>query len=161
MYNKNGNNRDNNFWNDIDKNLNSIINEDKYYIKKYNGKDKNIIGFYIKAIEISNDELKLAVTKQLEKLKKYCEDNNIQKMNIYIDTTDNGNAFEQLKNDINNQEIQRIVCTSVSKLSRNLKEICNLMEVAESKDVEIVTLDSGIINSLTAYGWLAKEEYDY
>lgn len=75
---------------------------------------------------------KQAIDKQITELNSYCEENNIQNFKHYIDNNESGAnlncpAFKELMQVLESGKIDKIIVTNISRISRNLSEIVQIM----------------------------------
>ena len=124
-----------------------------YYIKeeKDDEKDNNMVGLYIRTEFQNGDEVDTDIYSQESKLEKYCKENNILNRTLYIDVgksalADERIAYKQMIEDINNGSINKVIITSLSKLSRSLKQLKDFANVIGDNEIEVFALDDGKID---------------
>lgn len=121
-----------------------------HYIKeeKDDENDNNMVGLYIRSGLQDGDEVNSDIYSQESKLEKYCKENNILNRTLYIDVRKSGRsderiAYKQMIEDINEGIINKVIITSLSKLSRSHKQLIDFADVVGGNKIEVFALDVG------------------
>lgn len=94
----------------------------------------------------ATDDMK-AIDKQMTKLTKYCETNNILDFKHYIDNNQSGISrnrpeLDRLIKDLEDSKIERVIVTNISRLSRDIHHISILIKYAiEVNNAKLIILD--------------------
>ena len=88
-----------------------------------------------------------SVNNQKAKLEKYCKDNDIVNFKHYIDNNESGSTLNrpllnELFKDLNDEKIDKIIITSVIRISRDISNPFETMELfLKTQAPEVITLD--------------------
>lgn len=90
-----------------------------------------------------------AIDKQKDELAKYCKDNDIQNYKHYVDNNQSGisrnrPALDQLTKDLRADEIDKVIVTDISRLSRDKNLFDSLLNSdIKANGAKLITLDNG------------------
>ena len=96
-----------------------------------------MIGIYIKVNEEGKEE------EQLKACKTLLNDN--EEFGVYSDIGNTRVAREELLNKINNGYITSVITYNLSRLSRNLEETISILELLNTKNIKLITVENGEI----------------
>lgn len=127
-----------------------------------NEKNQNIVGIYIRSRCENEDGVNYIVDSQTNRLKEYCEKNNIDNIVKYVDigvsaNSSNKPAFNKMVSDIDKGILKKIVVTSPDRLFRDLIKAQDFLNKCISKDVEIIALDNENLMDMVLISELIEE----
>ena len=88
----------------------------------------------------------LALISQEEKLKAYCEENDLKVTDIYKVIASGSNlspVLKQISQKAESKEFDILLCTSVSRLGRNINEVLNFCRNLRQTGCELYCLNDG------------------
>lgn len=98
--------------------------------------NKNIIGLYIRTNQRNEKDIERDIQNQLIALNQYCDENNLVNRILYVDIRRSGldknrKAFKEMLYDVKTEKINTILVTDISKLSRDIKDIYEVLLTSE------------------------------
>lgn len=104
---------------------------------------KNVI--YIRVSTQDQANLGHSLEYQKNQLLNYCKNTNINKPTIYADegysaSSINRPKYKQLLNEIKNKKIRRIIFLKIDRISRNIIDFRNFVDLCKQNDVSIISL---------------------
>lgn len=98
--------------------------------------NKNIIGLYIRTNQRNKNDIQRDIQNQLIDLNQYCDENNLANRILYVDIRRSGldknrKAFKEMLYDAKTGKINTILVTEISKLSRDIKDIYEILLTSE------------------------------
>ena len=108
---------------------------------KYNTLENIIV--YIRGVRDNS------IYKQKQEIENYCKRHNINFQNVYIDdgysgTTMDRPEIKKIIEDIKNNKIDKILISSVDRISRNMSDWIEFTKLCNDKEVEIITIDGSL-----------------
>lgn len=127
-----------------------------------NENNKNIVGIYIRSRCENEDGLNYGIELQTNRLKDYCEKNNIVNIVKYVDigvsaNSPNKPAFNKMVSDIDKGIINKIIVTSPDRLFRDLIKAHEFLNKCISKDIEVIALDNENLMDMVFISELIEE----
>ncbi len=92
------------------------------------------------------DQSGLALLSQEEKLKAYCEENNLKITDVYKVTASGSNLpsfLKQIAHEAESKEFDVLLCTSVSRLGRNTNDVLDFCRNLRQTGCELYCLNDG------------------
>jgi len=92
---------------------------------------------------------------QLRKLKSYCEAKGIKEIKIYEDKDQSGKntnrpALTRLLEDVKKNKVDRVITYSLTRIGRSTKDLLEISDLFETKDVAFISLSESIDTSTPA-----------
>lgn len=111
---------------------------------KYNNLENIVV--YIRA------ERENSICNQKDIIENYCRKNNLTYQNVYIDegynaTTMDRPELNKIIKDIKDNKIDKIVISSIDRITRNIKDWIALSKLCDEKEVEIISADGSLENA--------------
>jgi site-specific DNA recombinase len=128
-------------------------------VKKMENKNHSIVGIYTRVSTNEQRENGHSLEAQEKILKEYAKRKNLKIYDIYTDGGESGRNFERpalkrLIQDLKDKKLDTILVHKVDRLSRNNKDVLNLIDDILTPNNQRVLVSSGDIDSSTTNGYM-------
>lgn len=112
---------------------------------------KNVVMYCRTSSNLQADNFSL--DGQSTSITEYCVRNKFNILNSYVDaclsgtTTNNRTSFQQMLNDIKTNEIHAIVVYKLSRISRNMQDLVNIVNFLKECNVHLISIEDNIDTS--------------
>lgn len=116
-----------------------------YKSKSKNNTLENIV-VYIRAVRDDS------IYRQKQIIESYCKEHNIIFQNVYVDEGYSGITMDRPKlkkiiEDIKSSKIDKLIISSVDRITRNMSEWIDFAKLCDEKEVEIISADGSLENT--------------
>lgn len=125
---------------------------DYYVEEEIESEYENMVALYMRSGEQDSFPIYQDIEAQKIILESFCEKNNFHNIKKYIDIRKSGisedrKALEQMKKDIDEGIIDKVIVTSPTKLYRSISKLNDLITFSKENFVEIHSVDQGAENT--------------